>query len=118
MEDARIVLFEDHETIRRYMCRSITRLGHAVVREAASWEESLPLVEQLQEDEFDVAVIDGNMGSGRSGTADGSDIAYLIADRFPEKMIIGHSASGAVPGTELQIPKGNASALVEIIEAL
>lgn len=81
MDHARVAVFEDQESIRQILSLSLSARGHTVALEACDMDAARNLIETLEEDSFDVAVVDGNLGEGTVSGDDGAEIARLLRQK-------------------------------------
>jgi DNA-binding NarL/FixJ family response regulator len=111
MQEARIVIFEDQENVRQLIKRNFeaenTGNGYdfSVVAEAATMESSRQLIETLDENEVDVAIVDGNLTLGETESDEGKEIINLLRSRLPTLAIIGYSGGAKEYGADFQLLK-------------
>ena len=89
-ENANIFIAEDnrnfHESLKDYLRFG----GHKVVASAYTYEEALPIIEHLEELGVQVAIVDGNLGSG---SWNGVKISEAIRIHNPAVKIIHNSTN-------------------------
>ena len=104
MEKARVVIFEDSEDWQDIFGETVEDAGHTIVGRATSMPEAESLMESLEADSADVAVVDGNLSRDVSG-ADGEHISSLLHQKFDGIMVIGASGSEDVRGADVNFSK-------------
>lgn len=85
---ARIVLVDDHEEVRRALCRALERMGHEVAT-AADGKKALAALGAAP---HDLVVTDLNMPD-----MDGIELILAIKDRWPGVPVIAVSGGGMMP---------------------
>ncbi len=113
MDNARVALFEDDPTVSDALARRLQRHGHTVVVHAADMDEAKHVIENLNDGEVDVAIVDGNLGSG---SGDGAIITSLLKDKQADLPVVGNSANGKVAGADFNAEKAGSAILLSIIE--
>ena len=88
MKKAKVFLADDEQNLRDVVRRFVELAGHEVVLEASSLEEALENIKQAVGKGVNVAVIDGNLGTGQG---DGPEIARVLRMAIPEIGIISFS---------------------------
>lgn len=91
MKEGRVFLIEDDPEIMKMEIAWIKR-SHQVVLTASSVEEALEKIEEAKKEEINVAVIDGNLGTG---TEDGRRVAASLKKEIPAIVTISFSGSEA-----------------------
>ena len=89
--NANVFFVEDSKEFRRAVKRLLEDRGHTVVLEAGSLKEALQKVEEAKEKGVNIAIIDGDLGTGSD---DGQKVAEELRRAIPGIKII--SCSGAV----------------------
>lgn len=117
MNGARVAIFEDQEAIREILSLSLTTRGHMVTLEAESMEAARSALDLISEDDFDVAIVDGNLDVGTISGENGAEIASLIRQKAARVAIIGFSASSPVEGADSDAGK-NIKTVVDLIASL
>jgi DNA-binding response OmpR family regulator len=92
MENARIAVFEDKETIRNFLCAAVETTSHSIIGEAATLQDALQLIE---DEEFDVAIVDGNLHPENGYCEDGKEIVAQVRAKKHAAKIIWFSAQPA-----------------------
>lgn len=119
MKPARVLIFDDHEKVLDSLTMFMTAFEHDVVGTAATVDEAKSLIESMEPDTADVALVDGSFNDGRTGNESGAIITDTLRAAFGDQVkIIGISASGDVVGVDVNIPKTDANGIVSYIEAL
>lgn len=100
-ENASVFVAEDDTIWQKNYARWLASGGHRVVATATSLTEAGEVIATLREQGVQVAIVDGNLGSGPWASSDGRDgrrIVKLIRDLHPDVKIVG--ATGAPEGVE------------------
>ncbi len=106
MENAKIAYFEDQESLRRIVTIFLRDAGHEVLHAIDTMEKARALIAELEPESIDVAIVDGNLGSGSTGE-DGKEIVRLLRERLGNSVVvIGSSGSDDVAGADYQASKG------------
>ncbi len=87
-ERARVFLIEDDQTLIKVERLYIENAGHEIILFASSREEALEKIAEAEAKVINVAVIDGNLGSGPN---DGPEIAKALKEKIPEVKVISFS---------------------------
>jgi hypothetical protein len=87
--------------------------------QARSLIESETLLDSVNEDVLDVALVDGNLDEGSISGNDGEAITQLLHEKFKGIVVIGISGTGEVRGADVQCSKvGMINKIPEIISQL
>lgn len=105
MDGARVAIFEDHEGIREILSLGLTTHGHTVTLQAGSMDAARDALQVITDDDFDIAIVDGNLDGGKISGEDGAEIASLIRQKAAKVAIIGFSASLPVEGAHVDVGK-------------
>lgn len=105
MDGARVAIFEDQEGIREILRRGLSSNGHTVTFQAESMDAARNALEGVNENDFDIAIVDGNLDSDTISGEDGAEIASLIRRKAANVAIIGFSASAPVVGADVDVGK-------------
>lgn len=85
MEKARLAVFEDSYNIREMLRIASEMAGHVVVAEAVTVDEALHIVST---NDFEIAIIDGNLNPGKIDCSDGKTILAEIRQRRPQATVV------------------------------
>lgn len=88
MNKGRVFLVEDEKTLVAVEKRFIQEEGHEIVLVASSRQEAMDKLNQAKELAVNVAVIDGNLGTGPS---DGPEVAKALRESIAGIKIISFS---------------------------
>src|SRR3989344_9135468 len=99
-EKAKVVIFEDDNSLRSVLKSLLTRKGHFVVGEGASGKEALEVIERFDELEVDIALMDADLEDGNTS----GDILATIREKAPHVRIIGISAE-LIEGVDVNVTK-------------
>lgn len=105
MDGARVAIFEDHEGIREILSLGLITNGHTVMLQAGSMNAARTALIDLTENDFDIAIVDGNLDGGTISGEDGAEITRIIRQKAANVAIIGFSASSPVEGADLDAGK-------------
>lgn len=89
MENARIAVFEDSHHIRGFLKLAAEMSSHSIVAEAAELQTAVEVIDQ---NEFDVAIVDGNLNPDKIDCTDGKTIITALKSKRPEAAIIWFSS--------------------------
>lgn len=116
-EKAKVFVVEDDKFWQMAIKGVLEDAGHSVVASATTLDEALVMVEQLKEMGVDVAVLDGNLDPDEYQGFDGQTVLRAIQEKAPEVKTIGMSGN-SVKGTDIDLGKGNAVELGEVVSNL
>jgi CheY-like chemotaxis protein len=115
LENARIAVFEDNETLRDLLRHMAALTGHTVVAEAINLDEATGVIENI---EFDVAVVDGNLEKSRDlSCKDGKAVVNAIRTYRQGAKIIWFS-SVPLPKTEVDYDFDSGKDVVTVMDAI
>lgn len=87
----KILIADDDEIIRKLLGKCMEMWGYELAGVARNLPEGLAEAEAAKEKGVQVAIVDGNLGSGAPGTSDGASIADALRKYAPEVRIIAHT---------------------------
>jgi len=85
---AKVFVADDYEPIHQLVKRALVNSNYYVVVEAVSLDEALSKIGEAKERGVTLAILDGDLGTGRSG---GPIIAKALREKVPGIKIISHS---------------------------
>jgi len=88
MKKAKVFLVEDNNDLRKVEKRFIEMEGHEVVLIVCSRQEALDKINQVKDLGVDVAVIDGDLGTGKD---DGPEVARILRETIAGIKIVSFS---------------------------
>lgn len=93
MENGNVVIFEDHESLRRVTAQYVQHLGHTVTAEAATLDSALETVAAIAKGDVacDAVILDGNLSHGDTSGDDAAVIAARLRQLQEPVKIIGYS---------------------------
>jgi ActR/RegA family two-component response regulator len=103
-ENARVFLTEDDEVDAWRTKEYLKRGDHSVELRASTLEEALGLVPRLEKEGINVAVVDGNLSSGKRDGADGERVVTAIRKQAPGVKIVVYSG-GSYDYGDVRVPK-------------
>ena len=119
MENARVVVIEDDEIVRKVLVRRLEAYGHSVLHQAITIEEARELIADLHpDDRIDVVITDANLARNRRDNADGAEIVRLTREKLPDTAIYEFSGSGSLKGTTASFRKPDLQGLLAAIKNL
>jgi hypothetical protein len=117
MENAKVVYFEDSESLQELASVYLQMALNHIVRSALTMDQARELINQLEPGTVNVAIVDGNLTSTVHTGNDGREIVELLRAKDENIIIIGSTGDDIVEGADYQVPKvGNvAASLSEMI---
>lgn len=115
MENAKITIIEDSESLRGAATIFLEARGHTVVAQAATLDAALDLVDRIADNtlESDVIVLDGNLTPHTETGADARRIMERITERGVGSAVLGFSEKSMNDyGIEVTIDAGKSLAAV------
>jgi DNA-binding NtrC family response regulator len=118
MEKARIIIIEDNPDLRLMCKENLEIRNHKIIGEAGSLSAAQALVDSLNPDDVDIAIVDGNLTPKTDTGDDGEKVTTEIHEKLPGVTVIGWSLSGSVRGADMNAPKHDAWALDAMVTEL
>ena len=88
---AKILIVEDDEETRDILIAIMEKWGHEVVGVASTLKEALAEAKIAGTKEVQIAIVDGNLGSGADETKDGEAVSAELREYAPDVRIIAHT---------------------------
>ena len=105
MENAKVVLIEDHKSYRELAEHWLTHFGHSIVAEATSLPMAMELIVKIGQGMLcDVIILDGNLSNGPSDFSDARKIYDSYKSFGIDIPILGFSVD-ALHENGINIPK-------------
>ncbi len=83
--------FDDDGGFQRELAKALLPLGIKIVLNATSVTDAQRLISEFSKNKVRLAILDGNMGTGRAGCADGLELASHIKQQYPDVLTVGLS---------------------------
>lgn len=93
MENARVVVFEDRESIRSLIHIVLDGTGHSIVQQATTMQEAQDIISKMEDGDIDIAIVDGNLDVTCHNGSDGIRITSLLREKFNNVVVLGMSAT-------------------------
>lgn len=116
MENARLAIIEDNESLVQVVETLLEVHGHELTEKLSTMEDVRRKVRNLSKSQIDAVIVDGNLGRETTGE-DGAEAVSLIRRHLGGICVIGYSASGHVKGADYDSRK-DINEVLSIIEAL
>ncbi len=86
--EAKVFLAEDDDSYAGALTKILELDGHQIILRVSSLQAALEAILGMNEDEVDVALVDGNLSEDSLGGDDGQRIAEEFRSKFPDKPLL------------------------------
>ena len=120
MNNARVIIVEDHPKTRSIYKENLDICGHVVVGEADTVAAAILMIDSLKAHRarVDVAIVDGSLSGDEADGTDGEVVAAYIHRMLGKVTIIGAILEGGVHGADINVSKQDPYELYETIQTL
>lgn len=119
MEKAKVAIFEDSVDVQLTLVALLGFENHSTVLQAHTMIDAEHAIEELHENEVDVAIVDGNLSPGAIGCHEGAYITQLLHTKFQNLTVISYSGEQEIMGADIQYGKQqDIRGLLDIIRGL